>query len=121
MWKIEKRQNWLSLVAGRCGLHVAPGIDPRVVHRHFIVNVRTGGAAADAAVTDDLAALDARTGNGRERGKMRVPGSDPEPVVNHYHASIAGVIFCADHYSVGSHMNRRAIICCNVHSGMECG
>src|SRR5467141_2212168 len=46
------------LVASGSGLHVAPGIDRRVVHADFVVNVRAGGAAADAGIAHDFAALD---------------------------------------------------------------
>jgi len=60
-------------VAGWRGLHIAPGIYRRIVHAHFVVHVRPRGTAADAAVADDLAALDARTGNRRKRRQMRVP------------------------------------------------
>jgi len=42
---------------------VAPGVDRCVVHADFVVDVRAGGAAADAAIADDLAALDAGAGN----------------------------------------------------------
>ena len=57
-----------GLVAGGSGAHVAPGINRRIVHAHFVVDVRTGGAAADTRVADHLAALNARPGH---RGKRR--------------------------------------------------
>ena len=52
------------LVSGRSGLHIAPWIDRRVVHSHFVVHVRAGGTTADSAIADNLAALDAGPGNG---------------------------------------------------------
>src|SRR6266446_5703996 len=61
------------LVAGGSGLHVAPGIDRRVVHAHFVVNVWAGGAAADAGIAHHFAALDPRSGNSGESREVRVP------------------------------------------------
>src|SRR5438309_208343 len=56
-------ERFVKLVAGRGGTHVAPGIDWRVVHAHFVVYVRAGGAAADTGVADNLAALYPRARN----------------------------------------------------------
>jgi len=74
------------------------------------MDVRTCGAATDAGVADDFAALDARTGNGGERGKMSVPGGDAESVVDHYHAAVAGVSFGIDHHAISRGMHGRAVI-----------
>src|SRR5260370_26292745 len=45
-----------GLVAGGGGAHVTPRIDRRVVHAHFVMHVRTGGAAAGTGVTYNLPA-----------------------------------------------------------------
>ena len=55
-----------GLVAGGVRAHVAPGVDRGVVHADFVMDVRAGGAAADAGVADHFAALDTRAGNGGE-------------------------------------------------------
>src|SRR6267378_136376 len=70
------------LVAGGSGLHVAPGIDRRVVHADFVVNVRAGGAAANAGVPNHLAALDPRSGNGSKSREVRIPRRDSKSVID---------------------------------------
>src|SRR5260370_41795892 len=73
-----------ELVARRSGLHIPPGIDRSVVHSNFVVYVRPRGTDADARITNHFAALDARTGNRRERRKLRVPPSDSKTLAaNH--------------------------------------
>ena len=53
-----------ELIGGGCGgFHVAPGVDGGVVHPHLVMDVGPGGAAADSRVADDLATLDAGTGD----------------------------------------------------------
>src|SRR6202012_5180812 len=56
-----------SIADGRRRLHIPPRVDRCVVHANFIVHVRAGGAAADAGVTDDFAALYARSRHCGER------------------------------------------------------
>src|SRR6267378_8293467 len=80
------------LVAGGSGFHVAPGIDWRVVHADFVVNVRAGGASADAGIAHDFAALDPCSGNGGESREVRVPRGDSKPMINHHQAAVAGVV-----------------------------
>jgi hypothetical protein len=54
-----RKSAWKVSVAGGSGLHVAPGIDRRVVHTHFVVHVGARGAAADSRIPDNFAALHA--------------------------------------------------------------
>src|SRR6267378_4261262 len=108
------------LVAGGSGLHVAPGIDRRIVHADFVVNVRAGRAAADTRVADHLSALHARSGNGSESRKVRVPGRDAKPVVYDNQAAITGVVFTDGYDSVGSRVNWRAVIGSHIHPRVKC-
>src|SRR6266704_4450485 len=117
----EKVFAWVSrgLVARWRRLHVTPRIDRRVVHAHFIVHVRSSRTAADAAIANHLAALDSRTRDGRKRRKMRVPGGDPEAMIDHDYASVAGVILGTDHNAVSGHVHRRSIIRSHIHARVE--
>ena len=84
------------------------------------MHVRTSGAAADARVTDDLAALNARARHRREGRKMRIPGADAETMIEHHQAPIAGVVFRDGHDAVRRRVNRRAVIGRHVNAGVEC-
>ena len=102
---------WEGLVARvGGGLHVTPGIDRGVVHPDFVVNVRPGGASANSAVADDLAAFDPRTGNRGEGGHMRVPSRDAETVIDDNQAAVASVIFYDGHNAVRGGVNRCAVV-----------
>ena len=75
-------------VSGRSGFHIMPRIDRGVVHAHFIMNVRSGGATANPSVADDFTALDAGSGDDGVRGEMRIPGSDAKAVIDDNHTTI---------------------------------
>src|ERR1041385_8826541 len=115
--KNKKRLIWFgkpanrgASVAGRVRLHITPRIDRSIGHANFVVYVGAGGAAADSAIADHLSALHAGSSDGRKRRKVRVPRRDSESVVDYKHAAVAGVIFRADHHTVGSCMHGGAVI-----------
>src|SRR6267143_807388 len=109
-----------GLVASGSGLHVAPGIDRRIAHADFVVNVRAGGAATDTRVADHLSTLHARSGNGSESGKVRTPSRDAKPVVYDNQAAITGVVFTDGYDAVGSRVNWRAVIGSHIHASVKC-
>src|SRR5260370_16458611 len=108
-----------GLVARRSGLHIPPGIDRSVVHSNFVVYVRPRGTAADARITNHFAALDARTGNRRERRKMRVPRCDSKTMVDNHQAPISRMVLCGRDDSVRGRVNRRAIVAPPIHPTTE--
>src|SRR5580700_1593249 len=91
----------------------------RIVDANFIVHVRTGGAAADAGVADDLAAFDSRARHRRERRKMRVPGGDAETMIQHNQATVAGMVFSDRYNAIRRSMHRRAVIGGHIHACVE--
>src|SRR6266403_569296 len=101
------------------GLHVAPRIDGRIVHPDFVVDVRTGRAAAYARVANHFAALDARARDCRERGKVRVPGGDSESMIDNHQAAVASMVPCDGDDSIRSGGNRSAIVRSHIHSGVK--
>src|SRR6266850_4819522 len=115
----SRRRVFSDLVAGGSGLHVAPGIDRRVVHADFIVNVRAGGAAANAGVPNHLAALDPRSGNGSKSREVRIPRRDSKSVIDHHQAAVAGVVVRDVDNAVGGGVNRRSVIGRHIDSRME--
>src|SRR2546430_14544098 len=82
--------------------------------------MRAGGAAADAAIADDLAALDAGAGNRGERRHVCIPGGDTKTVIHDYEAAVAGMVFDDRNDTVGGGVNRCAVVRCNVNARMEC-
>src|SRR5882724_3369737 len=115
----EKFQEDKTSVAGGGGLHVAPGIDRSVVHAHFVVDVRTSGAAADAAIADNLSAFNARARNRGKRRHVRIPGGDTEAVIDYNQAAVTGVVFDDGNDAVGGGVNRCAVVGSNVNAGVE--
>src|SRR5579885_2816995 len=84
------------------------------------MHVRAGRTSADAAVANDLAALDAGTGDGGESGHMGVPGGDPKAVVDDDEAAVTCVIFSNRDDAVLGGVPRCAITGGTVHAGLEC-
>src|SRR5580692_1054881 len=108
-----------GLVAGGGVAHVAPGVDWGVVHANFVVDVGTGGAAADAGVANDFTALHASAGDDGVCGKMRVPSCESETVIDNDDATVTGVLIGADDDAVGGGVNRSAIVGANVDASVE--
>src|SRR5260370_22641998 len=106
-------------VAGRGCAHVTPGIDRRVVHAHFVVDMRAGGAAADTGVADNLAALCTRARNRRERRQVCIPGGDTKSVIDYHQAAVPCMVFRDGNDSVSSSVNGSAVIRSDVYAGMK--
>lgn len=107
------------LVARWTGLHVAPGVNRRVVHSNFVVHVGPGGAPANARVADDLTAFNSRADHRRKRGKVRVPRCNAKPMIDDYQSAVTCVILSYGDYAIRRRMNRRAVIRCYVHARVE--
>src|SRR5579863_5503323 len=116
----EFRELATQLIAYRsASLHVTPGIDGRIVHADFVMDVRACGASADTCVPDDFTALNPRSWHRGERREMCVPGADAESMVQHNQASIARVVFRDGHDAVRGGVNGSAVIRGHINAGVE--
>jgi len=88
----EKPPLDLELVARWSRLHIRQGLIGALFIRTFVVDVWARRAAADARVANHFAALHACASDGRERGKVRIPGGDSETMIDNHQAAIACMI-----------------------------
>src|SRR5947209_4130185 len=95
------------------------GIHRSVVDAHFVVQVRTGRASAEADVADGVAAVDVLPGGDGEAGKMAVAGGDAVSVVNHDGATVAAQKISESNCAVSRSDHGRADTGGDIDTGVE--
>lgn len=108
-----------ELVAEGAVAEVSPGIDRRVIEADFVVNVRAGGAAADADVTNDVAAVNLLAGLGIEIREVAVPGGHAEAVIDNDHPAIPGAITRRENDSISRDVDGISVGGGNIHAGVK--
>ena len=83
------------------------------------MDVRSGGAAADADIADDVPALDAHTRSDRKAREMAVPGFDAKTVIHDDEAAVSRMQAGVGDHAVGGRPHAVAVLRADIHAGVE--
>src|ERR1051326_468473 len=95
-------------------------IDRSVVDANFVVEVRTGRAAALADIADHVAAIHSLSSCDRIAGKVAVPGADAIAVVDDDGLAVAAHHLGDRHDAIRRGNNPGAVAAADIHAAMEC-
>ena len=96
------------------------GIDRSVVDADFVVEVRAGGAAAEADIADGVAAMHVLAGGDGEAGKMAVARRDAVSVIHHDGLAVSAHEIGEGDYAVGGRDDWMAIVAADIYAAVKC-
>ena len=95
------------------------GIDRSVVDANFVVEVRSGGASAEANVADGVAAMNLLAGCDRETGKVAVAGGDAVAMIHHDELAVSAEEVRESDYAIGGRDDRVAVGAADIHAAVK--
>src|SRR6267154_1281749 len=99
---------------------VLVGIDRSVVDSNFVVEVRTGGASAEADVADSVAAVDLLSRSDCKTGKVAVAGRDAVAMVHGDELAVSALELREGNYAIRRRDHRVAVSTANIHTAVKC-
>ena len=94
-------------------------INRRVVDAHLVMEVRPGGTATEADITDRIATMDVLTGRDGKAGKMAVARCDAVAVIDDDELSVSAHEIRKGDYAIRRSHDRVAVVAANIHPAVK--
>src|SRR5580704_3730231 len=120
----EQRTGFLAAVleaaaVGDGHAEILVGIDGRVIDPDFIVEVRAGGASAEAHIANGVAAMDLLAGGYGEAGKVAVAGGDAVAVIDHDGLAVSTKEVGEGDHAIGGRDDGVTVRAANIHPAVK--